>query len=92
MLGAKIAVLDEIDSGLDIDALKVVSESIVKHKEEKGTGFVLVTHYNRLLTHVNPDVVYLFVDGKIIKEGGPELAVELEEKGYEELVASILGN
>lgn len=92
MLGAKIAILDEIDSGLDIDALKVVSESIVKHKEEKGTGFVLVTHYNRLLTHVNPDVVYLFVDGRIIKKGGPELAVELEEKGYEKLVAEITNN
>ena len=83
MLGAKLAILDEIDSGLDIDALMTVAESISKHRSEKGTGFLLVTHYNRLLTYVNPDIVYLFYDGKVIKSGGQELALELEEKGYE---------
>lgn len=88
MLGAKIAILDEIDSGLDIDALKTVAESIKRHKEEKGTGFLLVTHYNRLLTYVKPDVVYLFYEGRIVRSGGQELAVELEEQGYEKLVAA----
>lgn len=87
MLGAKIAILDEIDSGLDIDALKVVSDSINKNREENGTGFLLVTHYSRLLSHVKPDVVYLFNEGKIIRSGGPELAIELEEIGYEKLFA-----
>ncbi|MHA2252871.1 MAG: Fe-S cluster assembly ATPase SufC [Candidatus Kariarchaeaceae archaeon] len=87
LLGAKIAILDEIDSGLDIDALKVVSESINRKRDEAGTGFLLVTHYSRLLNYVKPDVVYLFFDGKVIKSGGPELATELEEKGYEQLVA-----
>lgn len=88
MLGAKIAILDEIDSGLDIDALKTVAESIKTHRDEKGTGFLLVTHYNRLLTYVKPDVVYLFYDGRIVRSGGQELAVELEEQGYEKLVAA----
>jgi Fe-S cluster assembly ATP-binding protein len=87
-IGAKIAILDEIDSGLDIDALKSVSETINKEKETNGTGFLLVTHYNRLLTHVVPDLVYLMADGRIVKSGGSELALELEEKGYEELISS----
>ncbi|MCY3412262.1 MAG: Fe-S cluster assembly ATPase SufC [Candidatus Heimdallarchaeota archaeon] len=86
LLGAKIAILDEIDSGLDIDALRKVSEHINLQRDDNGTGFLLVTHYNRLLTHVKPDVIYLFSGGKIVSQGGPELAVELEEKGYEQLV------
>lgn len=88
LLGAKIAILDEIDSGLDIDALKTVSESINKNRHEKGTGFLLVTHYSRLLSHVKPDVVYLFYDGRVIRSGGPELAIELEERGYKDLIAT----
>ncbi len=86
ILGAKIAILDEIDSGLDIDAMRQVSTQIKKNRDENGTGFLLVTHYNRLLSHVEPDVIYIFSDGKIISSGGPELALELEEKGYDELV------
>lgn len=85
-LKPQIAVLDEIDSGLDIDALRAVADAIIKEKEENGTGFLLITHYNRLLTHTKPDVVYLMHQGKIVKKGGPELALELEEKGYEALV------
>ena len=85
-LKPQIAVLDEIDSGLDIDALRAVAEAIIKEKEENGTGFLLITHYNRLLTHTKPDVVYLMHQGKIVKKGGPDLALELEEKGYEALV------
>jgi Fe-S cluster assembly ATP-binding protein len=90
MLGAKLAILDEIDSGLDIDALKEVSLSINRNKEEKGMGFLLVTHYSRLLNHVKPDVIHLLYEGRVIRSGGPELASELEDKGYEELVASIV--
>ncbi|MDH5404681.1 MAG: Fe-S cluster assembly ATPase SufC [Candidatus Heimdallarchaeota archaeon] len=85
-LGGKIAILDEIDSGLDIDALKVVSDQINKSREENNTGFILVTHYNRLLTHVKPDVIHVMSNGKIIKSGGPELAVQLENEGYEKLI------
>lgn len=87
ILGAQIAILDEIDSGLDIDAMKVVSDNINKNRDEHNTGFLLVTHYNRLLTHVKPDKVFVFDEGKIVREGGPELAVELEEKGYEKITA-----
>lgn len=86
-LGAKIAILDEIDSGLDIDALKQVAEQINKQKEQHGTGFLLITHYQRLLTHVKPDVIHVIANGKIVRSGGPDLAIELEEKGYEEIIA-----
>ncbi|MCH8908845.1 MAG: Fe-S cluster assembly ATPase SufC, partial [Candidatus Heimdallarchaeota archaeon] len=86
IIGAKIAILDEIDSGLDIDALKVVAESINEYRRENGTGFLLITHYSRLLSQVKPDVVYLFDKGTIVKSGGPELAEELEEHGYENLI------
>ena len=86
-LNAHLAILDEIDSGLDIDALRVVSDSINHINKESGTGFLLITHYNRLLTYVKPDVVHLMFDGQIKKSGGPELAIELEELGYEKLVA-----
>lgn len=92
LLGAKIAILDEIDSGLDIDALRKVSEHISKNCQEKGTGFLLVTHYNRLLSHVRPDVIYIFSKGRVIAQGGPELALELEEKGYEEVVKTLTHN
>ncbi len=85
-LNPTIAILDEIDSGLDIDALRTVAENIIKQREEGNTGFLLITHYNRLLTHTKPDVIHLMHQGKIVKTGGPELAVELEEKGYENLV------
>ncbi|RMG27340.1 MAG: Fe-S cluster assembly ATPase SufC [Methanobacteriota archaeon] len=88
-LKPKIAVLDEIDSGLDIDALRAVADAIIKEKEESGTGFLLITHYNRLLTHTKPDVVYLMHQGKIVRQGGPELAQQLEEKGYEALVSEV---
>jgi Fe-S cluster assembly ATP-binding protein len=78
----KIALLDEIDSGLDIDALKLVSNGI-NHAKEAGMGILLVTHYQRILDHVKPDFVHVFKDGRIVKSGGPEQALELEAKGYE---------
>jgi len=83
LLKPKIALLDEIDSGLDIDALKVVSKGINKVKGQ-GTSIVLITHYQRILDYVKPDLVHVFVDGKIVKTGGPEQALLLEEHGYEE--------
>lgn len=91
-LDPKIVIMDEIDSGLDIDALKAVAESIVEQNEQNNAGFLLITHYNRLLTYTKPDVVHLMHEGRIIKSGGPELALELEEKGYEEIVKEALSS
>src|SRR6201994_929032 len=81
MLEPKLAVLDETDSGLDIDALKVVSKG-VNAMRSKDRAMVLVTHYQRLLNYIVPDFVHVLVNGKIVKSGGPELALELEDKGY----------
>ncbi len=77
----KLCVLDETDSGLDIDALKIVSQG-VNSLRSKDRSFILVTHYQRLLDYVEPDVVQVLAHGRIVKSGGPELALELEEKGY----------
>jgi Fe-S cluster assembly ATP-binding protein len=83
LLRPKIAVLDETDSGLDVDALKVVSEGVNTVRETGETGILLITHYTRILRYIKPDFVHVFVDGKIVAEGGPELAEELEAEGYE---------
>jgi Fe-S cluster assembly ATP-binding protein len=83
LLNPKIAVLDETDSGLDIDALKVVSEGINRYREGQGHGVLLITHYTRILRYVQPDFVHVFVGGRIVAEGGAELADELESEGYE---------
>lgn len=83
MLEPKLAVMDETDSGLDIDALKVVSAG-VNALRDAGRSFLIITHYQRLLDHIAPDIVHVLADGKIQKTGGPELAKELEEKGYAE--------
>lgn len=82
MLQPKLAVLDETDSGLDIDALKIVSEGVNLFKN-KDNAVVLVTHYQRLLNYIVPDFVHVLVNGRIVKSGGKELALELEEKGYD---------
>lgn len=82
MLQPKLAVLDETDSGLDIDALKIVSEGVNLFKN-KDNAVVLVTHYQRLLNYIVPDYVHVLVNGKIVKSGGKELALELEDKGYD---------
>lgn len=82
VLEPKLGILDETDSGLDIDALKIVAEG-VNHLRNKDRAFILVTHYQRLLDYIKPDYVHVLSDGKIIKSGGPELAHELEEKGYD---------
>ncbi|MBI69048.1 MAG: Fe-S cluster assembly ATPase SufC [Phycisphaerae bacterium] len=81
MLDPKLCVLDETDSGLDIDALKIVSDGVNKLRNA-GRGFVVITHYQRLLDHIVPDFVHVLMDGKIIKSGGKELALELEAGGY----------
>ncbi|RJP58028.1 MAG: Fe-S cluster assembly ATPase SufC [Ignavibacteriales bacterium] len=85
MLNPKLALLDETDSGLDIDALKVVSQG-VNHFRGKDNAVLLVTHYQRLLNYIVPDFVHVLSNGKIIKSGGKELALELEEKGYDWIV------
>ncbi len=84
MLKPKYCILDETDSGLDIDALKVVSRGINSLRTE-DRGFLIITHYQRLLNYIKPDVVHVMHDGQIIKSGGPKLALELEEKGYDHL-------
>ncbi|MCB1558915.1 MAG: Fe-S cluster assembly ATPase SufC [Alphaproteobacteria bacterium] len=86
MLEPKFCILDETDSGLDIDALKVVADG-VNRLRAKDRSFLVITHYQRLLDYIVPDVVHVLAGGKIVKTGGPELAKELEAKGYAELVA-----
>ena len=82
MLEPKLSILDETDSGLDIDALKIVSNG-VNTLRNKDNSFLIITHYQRLLDYIKPDFVHVLMKGKIIKSGGPELALELEKKGYE---------
>ncbi len=82
MLEPKYAVLDETDSGLDIDALKIVSHGVNSMRSPER-GFLVITHYQRLLDYIKPDVVHVMIEGRIVRSGGPELALELEEKGYE---------
>ncbi|MBB3039874.1 Fe-S cluster assembly ATPase SufC [Hoyosella altamirensis] len=82
LLKPKIAVLDETDSGLDVDALRVVSEGVNRYKERENGGVLLITHYSRILRYVEPDFVHVFSAGKIVESGGKELADELERSGY----------
>jgi Fe-S cluster assembly ATP-binding protein len=83
LLNPKVAVLDETDSGLDIDALKIVAEGVNRFREQEGKGVLLITHYTRILRYIQPDFVHVFVDGRIAEEGGPELADQLEAEGYD---------
>ncbi|TFD76675.1 Fe-S cluster assembly ATPase SufC [Cryobacterium fucosi] len=83
LLKPKFAVLDETDSGLDVDALKIVSEGVNRAKENTGLGLLLITHYTRILRYITPDFVHVFVDGRIAEQGGPELADRLEDEGYD---------
>ena len=86
LLDPKIAILDETDSGLDIDALRVVADGVNRFRAKEGHGVLLITHYTRILRYIQPDFVHVFVGGRIVKQGGPELADELETSGYEEFV------
>ncbi|MFM5905777.1 MAG: Fe-S cluster assembly ATPase SufC [Micrococcales bacterium] len=86
LLKPKFAVLDETDSGLDVDALKIVSEGVNRAKANSDLGVLLITHYTRILRYIRPDFVHVFVAGKIAEEGGPELADRLEAEGYDRYV------
>jgi Fe-S cluster assembly ATP-binding protein len=88
LLDPKVAVLDETDSGLDIDALKIVSEGVNRYKAKGDRGVLLITHYTRILRYITPDFVHVFVDGRIAEEGGPELADRLEAEGYDKYVSA----
>ena len=84
----KFAVLDETDSGLDIDALRVVSEGVNRAHEANDMGTLLITHYTRILNYIKPDFVHVFVDGRVAEQGGPELADELEANGYDRFLSA----
>ena len=88
MLEPKMCILDETDSGLDVDAMKLVSEG-VNSLRDAGRGFLVITHYQRLLDHIKPDVVHIMANGRIVKTGGPELALEVENNGYSEILAEV---
>ncbi|MDA0567641.1 Fe-S cluster assembly ATPase SufC [Streptomonospora sp. S1-112] len=91
LLKPKIAILDETDSGLDVDALKVVSAGINRARETNDVGVMLITHYTRILNYVRPDYVHVFAGGRIAESGGPELADRLESEGYERFVKAGAG-
>jgi Fe-S cluster assembly ATP-binding protein len=86
LLKPRIAILDETDSGLDVDALKIVSEGVNRAKDNNDLGVLLITHYTRILRYIKPNFVHVFANGRIVEEGGPELAEKLEEQGYAEYV------
>jgi Fe-S cluster assembly ATP-binding protein len=91
LLNPKVAVLDETDSGLDIDALKIVAEGVNRFRGQEGKGVLLITHYTRILRYIEPDFVHVFVAGRIAESGGSELAEELEANGYEKYVSAAVG-
>ncbi|MCT1866147.1 Fe-S cluster assembly ATPase SufC [Dermabacter sp. p3-SID358] len=88
LLRPKIAILDETDSGLDVDALRVVSEGVNHVKDETGLGVMLITHYTRILKYIKPDFVHVFVNGRVAEQGGPELAERLEAEGYDRFLSA----
>ena len=89
LLKPQIAILDETDSGLDVDALRVVSDGVNRYRAAGDVGVLLITHYTRILRHIAPDHVHVFAGGRIVESGGPELADELESGGYERFTAKI---
>ena len=88
MLEPRMCILDETDSGLDVDAMKLVAEGVNALRSE-GRAFLVITHYQRLLDHIKPDVVHIMADGRIVKTGGPELALEVENNGYADILAEV---
>ena len=88
MLEPKMCILDETDSGLDVDAMKLVAEGVNSLRTE-GRGFLVITHYQRLLDHIKPDVVHIMAEGRIVKTGGPQLALEVENNGYSDILAEV---
>jgi Fe-S cluster assembly ATP-binding protein len=91
LLKPKIAILDETDSGLDVDALRIVSEGVNRYKEREHGGILLITHYTRILRYIQPQFVHVFVGGRIVEEGGPELAEELDANGYVRFTSAAVG-
>jgi Fe-S cluster assembly ATP-binding protein len=87
LLKPKFAILDETDSGLDVDALKVVSEGVNRVRSGSDLGVLLITHYTRILRYIKPDFVHVFINGRVVEEGGPELADRLEDEGYDRFLA-----
>ena len=88
VLEPRMCILDETDSGLDVDAMKLVAEG-VNALRDAGRGFLVITHYQRLLDHIRPDVVHIMAEGRIVKTGGPELALEVEQNGYADILAEV---
>ncbi|HMO06948.1 MAG TPA: Fe-S cluster assembly ATPase SufC [Paracoccaceae bacterium] len=88
VLEPRMCILDETDSGLDVDAMKLVAEG-VNALRDAGRGFLVITHYQRLLDHIRPDVVHIMADGRIVKTGGPDLALEVEQNGYAGILAEV---
>lgn len=88
LLKPAVAILDETDSGLDVDALRIVSEGVNRAKEATDVGVLLITHYTRILRYIKPDFVHVFVDGRVAEEGGPELAERLENEGYDRFLTT----
>ena len=88
VLEPKMCILDETDSGLDVDAMKLVAEGVNALRDE-GRAFLVITHYQRLLDHIKPDVVHIMADGRIVKTGGPELALEVENNGYADILSEV---
>ncbi|MET1075720.1 MAG: Fe-S cluster assembly ATPase SufC, partial [Umezawaea sp.] len=82
LLKPKFAILDETDSGLDVDALRVVSQGVNNYRERENGGVLLITHYTRILRYIKPEFVHVFVNGRVVESGGPELADVLENEGY----------
>ncbi len=89
VLEPRMCILDETDSGLDVDAMKLVAEGVNALRGE-GRAFLVITHYQRLLDHIKPDVVHIMADGRIVKSGGPELALEVENHGYADLLDEVV--
>ena len=89
LLKPKFAVLDETDSGLDVDALKIVSEGVNRAKADTDLGVLLITHYTRILRYIHPDYVHVMIGGRIVEEGGPELADRLEDEGYDRYLEAV---
>ncbi|MBK0326584.1 Fe-S cluster assembly ATPase SufC [Rhodobacteraceae bacterium F11138] len=88
MLEPRMCILDETDSGLDVDAMKLVADGVNALRDD-GRGFLVITHYQRLLDHIKPDVVHIMADGRIVKSGGPELALEVEHNGYSDILSEV---
>ncbi|MFZ9950596.1 MAG: ABC transporter ATP-binding protein, partial [Gemmobacter sp.] len=88
LLEPRMCILDETDSGLDVDAMKLVSDG-VNALRDAGRGFLVITHYQRLLDHIRPDVVHIMAEGRIVRTGGPELALEVERNGYADILAEV---